>query len=113
MIVCVPITPDGLVAPGWGRSRRVAVATVSDGRLTSWQEIEVGWDALHDEGTEGAHHARVVRFLRANAVEVVVVERLGSGMTRTMTSMGLRLVPGARGDARAAVLDAAGTPTSS
>lgn len=110
MIACIPITSDGLVAPGWGRAPRVAVATVNDGEVTNWQENEVAWDVLHDEGTEGAHHARVVRFLREHQVEVIVVERMGDGMARTMTAMGMRLVDGATGDARAAVLAAAGAP---
>lgn len=107
MIACIPVTSEGLVSPRLGRAGRVAVATVSDGQLTGWQETEVGWDVLHDEGTEGAHHARMVRFLRDNAIEVVVVGRMGEGMARTMASMGVRLVLGASGDARAAVLGAA------
>jgi hypothetical protein len=59
MIVCVPVTVDGLVAPRWGRARRVAVAVVDGDRIIDWREAEVAWDVLHDEGTEGAHHARV------------------------------------------------------
>jgi len=65
MRVCVPITAEGQVDPRWGRADRVAVASVVDGEIADWQEFTVGWGTLHDEGTEGAHHARVARFLWA------------------------------------------------
>ncbi len=106
MILCIPVTSDGLTAPGWGRSHRVAVANTSDGAITDWQEINVGWDVLHDEGTEGAHHARVARFLIDHHIDVVVAEHMGSGMTRMLTTMGIRTSLGAHGDAKAAVLTA-------
>ena len=112
MIVCVPVRPDHEVAAGFGRSRRVAVASVSEGRITAWDEHDVAWDVLHDEGTEGAHHTRVLRFLREHGVEAVAVEQLGPGMARMITAMGLRLSQGARGDARAAVLAVASANSS-
>lgn len=107
MIVCAPVTPGGEIAPGWGRARTVAVAAVTDGAVTEWREYAVGWDSLHDQGTEGAHHARVVRFLREHGVEVIAAGHMGGGMTRTTTKLGIRLALGAIGDARAAVLAAA------
>ena len=72
MIVCVPVTPTGEIDPRWGRAARVAVADARDGAVTSWEEIEVGWDGLHDMGSEGGHHARVARFLLEHGAEVVV-----------------------------------------
>lgn len=108
MIACVPVTDDGTVAGGWGRARRVAVAAVTDGRITQWQELDVAWDVLHDEGSEGSHHARVARFLREHQAEVVVTGHLGPGMERMLGSMGVRVVQQAHGDARAAVLAVAG-----
>lgn len=106
MIVCIPITTDGLVDPRWGRADWVALADVKDGKIDSWQEIEVSWSRLHDEGTEGSHHARVVRFLRDNHVEAVVVNHMGDGMTRMLDTMGIPVHLEAAGDARAAVLAA-------
>lgn len=76
MILCVPVADDGSVAPGEGRARRIAVATTADGEITDWRELEVGWDTRHDEGTEGAHHARVARFLIDHKVVVVVAEHM-------------------------------------
>ena len=37
MIVCVPVTPDGQVADGWGRAARVAVARLEGGTI----ELEI------------------------------------------------------------------------
>jgi len=106
MIVCVPVTTDGMVDPRWGRADRVAVADVVDCRIVSWQEVEVSWSRLHDEGTPGSHHARVVSFLRGHQVEAVVANHIGDGMVRTLGTMGLPTHLGAAGDARAAVLAA-------
>jgi predicted Fe-Mo cluster-binding NifX family protein len=107
MIVFTTLGPAGTVGGGLGRASHVAVATVEDGQVTSWAEHEVGWDRLHDEGSEGSHHARIVRFLREHGVEVVVARGAGEGMQRTLSSMGVRPVLGVQGDARAAVVAAA------
>ncbi len=76
---------------------------MEDGEIREWRELDVGWDALHDEGSEAAHHARVVRVLRQNRVDVVVVHHMGEAMSRMLATMGLGVVAGAEGDARAAV----------
>lgn len=102
MRVCVPITGDGQVDPRWGRADRVAVADVIDGEICGWQEFTVGWGTLHDQGTEGSHHARVARFLRDHQVQAVAVQHVGPGMQRMLGSMAIRLVTGAGGDARSA-----------
>ena len=47
------------------------MATIADDVLSDWQEFEVRWDVAHDGGTEGAHHARVARFLRDHEITVV------------------------------------------
>jgi len=103
MIVCAPVTGEGIIDPRWGRADRVAVADVVDGEILSWREVEVSWSRLHDEGTPGSHHARVVGFLRDQHVEAVVVNHMGDGMTRMLDTMGLPVHLGASGDARAAV----------
>jgi predicted Fe-Mo cluster-binding NifX family protein len=108
MIVCVPVTADGAVDPRWGRADRVAVADLEDGEVRRWSEHDVGWGTLHDAGTEGAHHARVARFLRDQGVDIVAVDHLGAGMERMLTTMGVRIVGGLSGDARTAARAAAG-----
>ncbi|HVB44094.1 MAG TPA: NifB/NifX family molybdenum-iron cluster-binding protein [Streptosporangiaceae bacterium] len=103
MRVCVPVTTEGQVDQSWGRAERVAVASVIDGQITGWQEFTVAWGTLHDEGTEGAHHARVARFLRDNQVQAVAVHHVGPGMQRMLGSMAIRVIDGLGGDARSAV----------
>lgn len=110
MIVCITVTPDGQTGGGWGKARRVALATLTDGAITDWQEIDVGWDVAHDEGTEGSHHARIARFLIENKVDTVVAGHMGPPMVNTLDKMRIRTVLGVSGDARAAVLAAAVQP---
>ncbi len=107
MIVCVPTSPDGQVGGSWGRADRVAVAGVAGGKIEKWDEIQVGWDVLHDEGGEGSHHARVAKFLMDNGVQCVVAGHMGPGMHQMLTKMGLKVVLAGPGDARAAVVAAA------
>ncbi len=111
MKLCSTLGPDGKVGHGLGRASYVALATVTDGQITSWEEIEVGWDHLHDQGTEGSHHARIARFLRDHGVEVVVAPHLGAGMQRMLDTMGVQMVLGVDGDAREAVTQAAAALT--
>ncbi len=106
MKVCVPVMIDGRIDPRWGRAGRVAVADIRDGRVESWEEHEVRWDQLHDEGTEGSHHARVARFLMDHHVEVVVANHMGAGMQQMLQRIGVTLRLGAAGDARTAVTSA-------
>ena len=108
MKVCAPVTKEGMIDPRWGKADWVAVAQVAGGEIRSWQEIEVSWSRLHDEGTPGSHHARVVTFLREHQIEAVVADHMGDGMVRTLAAMGLPTHMGAAGDARAAVLAAVG-----
>lgn len=108
MIVCVPVTPDGLVDPRWGRAERVAVAEVRDGRVATWREFEVRWDRSHDAQQEGDHHARVARFLRDHGVRMVVAQHMGDGMRHMLAHMGIAVRPGSQGRARSAALAAVG-----
>jgi predicted Fe-Mo cluster-binding NifX family protein len=107
MILCAPVTMTDQIDPRWGRAARVAVAEVHDGALTGWQAVDVAWDALHDAGSEGGHHARVARFLQEHAVQVVVADHMGDPMTHMLKQMGIDVRLGAGGDARQAVLAAA------
>jgi predicted Fe-Mo cluster-binding NifX family protein len=106
-IACSPITPDGQVAGGWGKATAVAVASVEDGSIVRWRIEQVGWDELHDSGTEGSHHARIVRFLTDNRVTLVVAGHMGAPMQSTVAKLGIRVVLDAAGDARRAILEAA------
>ena len=106
VIVCVPVTVEGVVDSRWGRADRVAVATAARGGVEGWREYDVGWGSLHDAGTEGSHHARVARFLREHRVEAVVAHHMGAGMVHMLGKMGLTVQLGAAGSAREAVREA-------
>jgi predicted Fe-Mo cluster-binding NifX family protein len=103
VIVCVPVTREGEVDSSWGRAPRVAVAEVEGGRIIAWDEHDVAWDALHDVGTEGGHHARVATFLRNHGIEVVVAGHMGPPMAQMLARMRILARIGAHGDARSAV----------
>ncbi|MCL2463630.1 MAG: NifB/NifX family molybdenum-iron cluster-binding protein [Micrococcales bacterium] len=95
------------VGGGWGRAQRIAVATVDQGVVTDWVEHDVAWDVAHDEGTDGSHHARVVRFLQSNSVQVVATGHMGPPMARMLATMGIRTVVDATGDPRDVAVAAA------
>ncbi len=91
MRIAMPVTEDDQVAHGWGRAERLALVDAARGEITAWTQVHVGWDELHDAGTEGSHHARIVRFCRDEGITDVIVSHMGAGMVRTLTKLGLRL----------------------
>lgn len=112
MRLATPVDARGNSWPAWGRAHWIAVATVEEDdrdaaqaswRITEWQVHEVGWDESHDLAGEGAHHARIVRFLRENQIGAIVVDHVGPGMQRMLATMGIPLLPATPGDARASV----------
>jgi predicted Fe-Mo cluster-binding NifX family protein len=103
MIVAVPVTDDGLIGPAWGRAEKVAIADVVGDGISGWTEYPVGWNDLHDTGTEGSHHARIARFLIDHKVEMVVSGHMGPPMQMMLSRMGIRVRLGAQGNARQAV----------
>lgn len=107
MIIATPVTPDGQVDPRWGKAPRVAITEIEDGVIERWDEHEVGWDVLHDEGAHGTHHARIVKFLRENSVDAVIIARCGASMLNTMQKMGLIIALDAEGPARDIALNTA------
>ncbi len=106
MIVATPVTAEGQSAAAWGKAHWIGVAGVEDGAVTTWQVHEVGWDVSHDEGTHGSHHARIVRFIKEQAIDAVVVDHMGPGMVQVMQTMGIPVLPASPGDARDSILAA-------
>ena len=107
MVIAAAVDPDGRVGHSWGKAQSVVVATVVDDQVGDWRPYEVSWDLLHDEGTPGAHHARVGTFLKTHEVDMVLVDHIGDGMRRMLSSMGVELREGITGDAREAMRAAA------
>ncbi len=79
---------------------------MTDGTIADWQVHEVSWDVLHDDSTHGSHHARVVTFLRSNGIQAIVVDHVGEGMQRMLSTMDIPLLPATPGDAKASTLAA-------
>ncbi|HEX9100283.1 MAG TPA: NifB/NifX family molybdenum-iron cluster-binding protein [Candidatus Dormibacteraeota bacterium] len=104
MVVCLPVTAEGLIDLRWGRADRVAITEITGDGIGVWQEYVVGWDALHDAGSEGSHHARVARFLQEHHVEAVVANHMGPPMAHMLQQMGVKVWLGATGDARQAAM---------
>ena len=88
------------------RNTAIRIAEVTDGSIASWQVHEVSWDVLHDSTTHGSHHARVVTFLKDHGIQAIVVDHVGEGMQRMLTTMGIPLLPASPGDAQTSVLAA-------
>ena len=107
MRACVPLDADGRVDPRWGRAHRVAVVDLDEDAIHDWRLCEVSWDVLHDQHGEGAHHARVARFVREHRIEAVVAGHMGPGMLRMLRTMGVTVYLGACGDPREAAVTAA------
>ncbi len=104
MVICVPVTVEGLIDPRWGRADRVATMEISGDGIADWQEFDVGWGTLHDEGTEGSHHARIARFLLDHHVGAVVANHMGEPMVHMLQQMGIAVHLGASGGAREAAM---------
>jgi hypothetical protein len=104
MKVCVAITADGEVDPGWGWADRVAVADVIGGQIRGWQEFAVSWGALHDQGTEGAIMPGSHGSCGTTRSRRSPPSMWGRGMERMLGSMAIGVVAGVSGDARKAAL---------
>ena len=106
MIVATPVSESGQSAAAWGKAHWIGVANLKDGAVTTWQIHEVAWDVSHDEGTHGSHHARIVRFLKEQGIDAVVVDHMGPGMVQVMQTMRIPMLPASPGDAQASVVAA-------
>lgn len=107
VVVCIPVAPGRQVDHSWGKATTVATVTVRDGAIADWTEDAVGWDALHDEGPHGSHHARIARFLLERHAQAVAASHMGPPMVNMLAKMGLVVDLGASGDAQAAALTVA------
>ena len=103
LVVCIPVSTDRQMGHSWGKASRVAVVTVREGAITDWTEHAVAWDESHDLGTEGSHHARVVRFLLEQHITTVVAEHMGPPMANTIGKMGIDLHIGVSGSPEDAI----------
>ena len=109
MKIAIPVDTDGNVDHRWGKAHYVAIAeTDASGKLSDFTTHAVRWDELHDEGGHGQHHARIIRFLREQEADAVMVNHMGNGIAHSIDRLGLIILAGAAGDARSLAQVAAG-----
>src|ERR1019366_6128195 len=108
MVICLAVADDGCIDPRWGRAQRVVIATVEAGTIIGWEEFDVSWDALHDTGSEGAHHAREAPFLRQHPADNMLDHHMVERLARMLQKLGVTVRLVIVGDARRAVTPAAG-----
>ncbi|WP_316669568.1 NifB/NifX family molybdenum-iron cluster-binding protein [uncultured Propionibacterium sp.] len=96
-VVGLALDANGMVC-GLGRAPRMAVAAVENGRVVDWRIEETNWDVLHDQGEHGRHHARIVRFMRQNGIDVAAAGHMGPPMINTLGRLGLAVVVGVPAD---------------
>ena len=109
MIVAVNVVGEAM-GTGLGRAQSMAIADVEQGQIESWEVFDVRWDLSHDapdSAGHGAHHARIVRFMKEHGVEAVVTGHAGPPMVHTLDLMGIGVLVNAEGDARQAAIDGA------
>ncbi len=104
-VVAIPVTTDGRVGHSWGKAQAIALATTDQGQIIEWRVERVGWDLLHDEGTEGSHHARVARFTQEHDVTHVIAGHMGQPMNTMLTKLNVVVRLGVEGPAREAALE--------
>ncbi|MDR2931200.1 MAG: hypothetical protein LBV06_09900 [Propionibacteriaceae bacterium] len=93
-----PLTTDAAATP---------VTDVPGDTPAPGSPVDSGSTHSHAHGAgHGAHHARIVRFLKDNHVDVVVTGHAGPPMLHTLELMGVACVIGAAGDARQAAIQA-------
>ncbi|MBP3222712.1 MAG: NifB/NifX family molybdenum-iron cluster-binding protein [Actinomycetaceae bacterium] len=105
MYIALPVTDHGDIDSRWGRAHFLAIAeTDADtDKLVGWEVTAVRWDELHDSGEPGTHHGRIIKFLKENAVDIVVCHHMGPGIAHSIDKMGIMIVKDAAGDARTLV----------
>ena len=92
MRLAVPFD-HGQIYGHFGRTAQFRLYDVTDGRIVS--------SAIVD--TMGSGHGALTGFLKAYAVDALICGGIGAGARLALTEAGIRLYPGAEGDADEAV----------
>jgi predicted Fe-Mo cluster-binding NifX family protein len=100
--VCVPVTPEERVDPRFGRTERLALASVEGDPIRAGQEVEAGRGELDDTGAEGGDHARAACFLHDRNDDVVLKHHIGANSAHMLERMGIAARVGVDGDVRSA-----------
>ncbi len=89
-LLLATLDENGLLT-GVGRAHKVAIATVVNGNVEKWEEIDVKWDESHEQEYEGYHHASIVKFLQGHKIKNIVTFGAGEDIRRMLAKLGIKL----------------------
>lgn len=86
---------DGMVGQHFGRTEQFKIYDIADDEVKGAQIID----------TNGSGHGALAGFLRAAEVETLICGGIGKGARAALQELGIKLLPGAAGDADTVVND--------
>lgn len=86
---------DGMVGQHFGRTEQFKIYDIADDEVKGAQIID----------TNGSGHGALAGFLRAAEVETLICGGIGKGARAALQELGIKLLPGADGDADTVVND--------
>lgn len=124
MKVAVAVLPNGMINSHFGRAEKIALATIENKQIVDWQELEVPFadthedhghhqhdhhDHDHDHHQHNHHHhgpghvKGIKAFLVDQHVDLVLLDHAGPGMRTIQNEIEIKVVVGAKGNAKEAV----------
>ncbi|WP_339063671.1 NifB/NifX family molybdenum-iron cluster-binding protein [Tepidibacillus marianensis] len=117
MKVAVAVLPNGMVNAHFGRANKLALATIENGQISNWEEIEVPFAETHGDHDHGHdhnhdhhdhhhapdHHEGIKNLLVEQEVDMVLLDHAGPGMQKVINETTIKIVVGAKGNAREVV----------
>lgn len=103
MKIAIAILPNGMINSHMGRTKRVALAAIENGKIADWQEVDVPFGENHDHNHnhhdhhddhhhhdhdhhhhDHHHHDAIGDFMVENGVDTVLVEHVGPGIQHVL-----------------------------
>ncbi|MFV9510867.1 NifB/NifX family molybdenum-iron cluster-binding protein [Tepidibacillus sp. LV47] len=121
MKVAVAVLPNGMVNTHFGRANRLALATIENGQITKWEEVDVPFAQTHGDHDHHhdhhdhhhhhdhehhhhhAHHENIKNWLVEHGIDMVLVDHAGPGMQKVINETNIKVIVGAKGNAREVV----------
>ena len=95
MVIAVTYNKDdGTIFGHFGRTEAFKLYTVEDGKITSSEVVS---------SAETGGHSALAPFLKERGVDTLIAGGMGMGARNALDAMGIRVYPGAEGEADSAV----------
>lgn len=95
MVIAVTYNKDdGTIFGHFGRTEAFKLYTVENGKIVSSEVVS---------SAETGGHSALAPFLKERGVEMLIAGGMGMGARNALDAMGIKVYPGAEGDADAAV----------